>query len=124
MAGTYKNTFKMINGDIYIDPKTKDLKLVDGQEELRQNIENRLSVNKDEWFLNTELGLKYEDIRGKGVTDAEIGFAIRECTAQDGRIKSTEINIERNAERRTADIFLKLTDENDEITETGAVTIG
>lgn len=120
----YYDTFKMINGDIYINPRTNDLTFVSGQEELRQNIENRLSVNKDEWFLNTELGLSYKDIRGKGVTNAEIGFAIRECTAQDGRIKSTEINIERNAESRYAAIKLRLTDRNGEQTETEVIEIG
>ena len=66
---SYKNTFKMVGGDIVVDG---DLVQVDGQEELRQNIENRLSVNKNEWFLNLGLGLNYAAISGKGITDKQI----------------------------------------------------
>lgn len=104
----YKNTFKMIDGDIVID---KDLMLVDGQEELRQNIENRLSVNKEEWFLNIGLGLDYSAIQGKGITDAEIDFAIRECCLQDDRVESVKVaRIDRNARDRTVDIKVIIKD--------------
>lgn len=119
----YLNTFKMINGDIAIG-RDGDLVLVTGQEELRQNIENRLSINKNEWFLNVNLGLAYEEIRGKGVTDAEIGFAIRECTAQDDRIKSTEILEINRHENRYADIRIALTDKGGERIEAGGLQIG
>lgn len=116
----YLNTFKMINGDIFIDG---DLKIVSGQEELRQNIENRLSINKNEWFLNTDLGLSYKDIRGKGVSDAEIGFAIRECTAQDDRVKYTDINsINRNKDRY-CEIDITVIDKDENTVEIGGVGI-
>ena len=112
----YKNTFKMINGDIVIE--NNDLVLVTGQEELRQNIENRLSVNKGEWFLNTDLGLQYSDIQGKGVTDGEIDFAIRECCYQDDRVQETRIrSIERNSKTRNANINIIVIDKDEN--ETG-----
>ena len=109
----YKNTFKMNNGDTVLE--NGDLVLVGGQEELRQNIENRLSVNKNEWFLNIGLGLDYEAIRGKGITDAEIDFAIRECCLQDERVKEVRnIQIERDARLRKAFINIRIIDRGED----------
>lgn len=108
----YKNTFKMVAGDTVVD---RDLVLVGGQEELRQNIENRLSVNLGEWFLNIGLGLDYEAISGKGVTDKDIDFAIRECCLQDDRVKEVkEIRITRQAKERRAEIDILIIDKGQE----------
>lgn len=107
----YKNTFKMINGDIILD---KDLIMVNGQEELRQNIENRLSVNQGEWFLNIGLGLDYPAISGKGVTDKEIELAIRECCLQDDRIKEVRnVTVKRDAALRVVDINITIIDKDE-----------
>lgn len=105
----YYDTFKMTNGDV--DIVDNDLALVGGQEEMRQNVENRLSVNKNEWFLNLDLGLSYKDISGKGVTDSDIEYWIRECVLQDERIREVRnIRIDRNAALRTADINITVID--------------
>ena len=105
----YYDTFKMTNGDV--DIVENDLMLVGGQEEMRQNTENRLFVNKTEWFLNLDLGLSYEDISGKGVTDNDIEYWIRECVLQDERIREVRnIRIDRNAALRTADINITVID--------------
>ena len=106
----YFDTFKMINGDIAIG---KDLELVKGQEELRQSIENRLSININEWFLNTQLGLNYAEIEGKQIPDKDITLAIRECCFQDDRVKNVDVDIERNNAERTVNIKLVITDNND-----------
>ena len=107
----YKNTFKMIAGDIVID---EDLIMVKGQEELRQNIENRLSVNKNEWFLNIKLGLDYAAISGKGVADRAIEFAVRECCLQDERVKEVrDVKIERDPKNRTANIDILIIDKGE-----------
>lgn len=103
----------MVNGDIYIE--NGDLKLVNGQEELRQNIENRLSVNKNEWYLNIRLGLSYKDIRGKNIPDRQIKLAIRECCFQDKRVKAVDINsIERDDKNRKVYIDITIIDKDDE----------
>lgn len=108
---SYKHTFEMIGGDIVVDG---DLRLVKGQEELRQNIENRLSVNKNEWFLNLGLGLDYAAISGKGITDKEIELAIRECCLQDSRVKEVrEVKVTRNSRLRTADIDITIIDKEE-----------
>lgn len=104
----YYDTFLMNNGDTVVD---NDLILVGGQEEMRQNLENRLSVNEGEWFLNLELGLKYKDIVGKGVTDKEIEFAVRECVMEDMRIKAVkDFKIIRDSVNRKADINFTIID--------------
>ena len=109
----YKNTFKMNDGDTVLD--NGDLVLVKGQEELRQNIENRLSVNKNEWFLNINLGLDYKSITGKGVSDSEIEFAIFECCLQDKRVKEVkEVKITRDNKARKAFINIKIIDKGEE----------
>lgn len=108
----YKNTFKMINGDTVI---ADDFIIAKGQEELRQNVENRLSVNQGEWFLNIKMGLDYKMITGKGVSDKNIEFAIRECCLQDERVKEVKkIKIKRNLNNRTADIDILIIDKGEE----------
>lgn len=107
----YKNTFKMDNGDMVVE---KDFVLATGQEELRQNIENRLSVNVGEWFLNIGMGLEYAAISGKGVEDSAIEFALRECCFQDDRIKEVrDIRIKRQQETRKVLIEFVLIDKED-----------
>lgn len=120
----YYDTFKMTNGDI--DIVGNDLALVGGQEEMRQNVENRLAVNKTEWFLNLGLGLSYKDIRGKGVRDSDIEYWIRECILQDERIKEVrKVTVDRNAALRTADIDVTIIDPyGEELILSGVIDIG
>lgn len=120
----YYDTFKMTNGDI--DIVGNDLALVSGQEEMRQNVENRLAVNKTEWFLNLGLGLSYKDIRGKGVRDSDIEYWIRECILQDERIKEVrKVTVDRKAALRTADIDVTIIDPyGDELILSGVIDIG
>ena len=104
----------MVGGDIVVD---RDLILVDGQEELRQNIENRLSVNVGEWFLNIGMGLDYAAISGKGIEDSGIEFVLRECCFQDDRIKEVrDVRIKRQPETREALIEFVLIDKEDNAT--------
>jgi hypothetical protein len=110
----YFETFKMIDGDIVIDEKTGDFLIENGQEELRQNIENRLSVNWNEWFLNIKLGLEYAAIQGKNISDEEIEYAIRECCYQDDRVREMKVNsIERNNYTRKVDIDITIIDKDE-----------
>lgn len=120
----YYDTFKMTNGDI--DIVGNDLALVGGQEEMRQNVENRLAINKDEWFLNLDLGLSYKDITGKGVRDSDIEYWIRECILQDERIREVrKVEIKRDIELRTADIDVVIIDPyGEELSLSGVIDIG
>lgn len=107
----YKDTFKMVDGDMVIE--NGDFVIVSGHDELRQNIENRYGINKDEWFLNIELGLDYSMIQGKGISDSQIELAIRECGLQDSRVKEV-LNVETTREYRHTDIAFTLVDREDE----------
>lgn len=108
----YKDTFKMINGDTVIEDG--DFVLVNDREEYRQNLENRFAINKDEWFLNTQLGLDYSTVQGKGVTDLQIEAAIRECAMQDERTDCVnDIIVDRNNVARKAAIKFKVRDKED-----------
>lgn len=120
----YYDTFKMTNGDV--DIVDNDLMLVGGQEEMRQNVENRLAVNKNEWFLNLDLGLSYKDITGKGIRDIDIDYWVRECVLQDERIKEVrKVTIKRNAELRNADIDVLVIDPyGQELSLSGVIDIG
>lgn len=118
----YKDTFQMIDGDIVIED---DLKVVNGQEELRQNLENRISTNINEWFLNLEMGLDYMGIVDKA-TDRDIELRIRKCCAQDERVKNiNNLKVERNRKERTAEItFNVITKENENLSFKEVVSFG
>lgn len=77
------------NGDLVIE--NGDLVMIDGNEELRQCVERILTTNKNEWFLNTEFGLDYSAIQGKGKTKESIKLAITEAIFQEPRIKQVDI---------------------------------
>lgn len=110
----------MLDGDICIEDG--DLTLVSDQEELKQNIENRLSINTKEWFLNLALGLEYERVQGKSISDRDIELAARKCVFQDERIKDLEIiSITRNHVNRSVDVQINLIDKNNDNLAMGGV---
>lgn len=43
--------------------------MVDGDELLRQKIQEVLQTNKGEWFADWEHGVKFDNLLGKGVTE-------------------------------------------------------
>lgn len=83
-------TFKIENGDLVFD-SVNNLVMVDGVEEQKQSIERILTTNINEWFLNTDHGLDYEKIQGKGKDRQSIELALRTAIFQDVRI--TDVNI-------------------------------
>lgn len=83
-------TFKVDDkGDLII--QDGDLVMIEGDDEIVQSIERRLSTNQGEWFLDTEFGLDYESIRGKDVTKEKAELVITEAVYQDERIEDTAI---------------------------------
>lgn len=76
-------------GDLIIE--NGDLVMIDGDEEITQSMERRLSTNKNEWFLDLDFGLDYEAIRGKGVTRDRVELAITEAIYQDERIEDAAL---------------------------------
>lgn len=61
-------------GDLLIENNA--LQMVDGNELLRQKVQEVINTNKGEWFFDWEQGIEYEDILGKGVTEETVMFEI------------------------------------------------
>ena len=76
-------------GDLVIE--NGDLVMIDGDDELVQSVERRLGTNKNEWFLDTEYGLDYEAIRGKGVTRDRAELVLTEAIYQDDRMEDAAL---------------------------------
>lgn len=55
------------NGDVIIE-KNK-IKLVDGTELIRQTVQTVLGTNKNEWFLNIDEGIDFNNLLGKKKDD-------------------------------------------------------
>lgn len=90
MVGDYMKAFKVDDkGDLVIE--NGDLVMIEGDQELIQSVERRLGTNKGEWFLDTEFGLDYGAIRGKGVTKDRAELVITEAVYQDDRIEDTAL---------------------------------
>jgi len=50
---------KLSGGDVYINPETYDIELVDGLDAIAQDCEIRLQFFLGEWYLDTRLGVPY-----------------------------------------------------------------
>lgn len=55
----------LINGDLVIE--NDELQMVDGDELLRQKVQEVISTNKGEWFTDWEQGITFSNILGKNV---------------------------------------------------------
>jgi len=56
-------TFKLENGDLVYDI-SQNIHTVQAPDEIIQSIRLLISINRGEWFLNTEYGLDYSAIQG------------------------------------------------------------
>lgn len=101
------------NGDIVISkqggnvltPNGKQIQMVEGNELIAQKILIALGTNKGEWFWNSELGINYDFIIGKGVTEdmirSQIEIGIRQV---DSNMFLSEFNVDIDKAKRTARI--------------------
>lgn len=81
----------ILTNDCDIDITNGKMSYITDDKRLAQNINNRLSINANEWFLNLELGLDYSKIQGKGVSDSDVAQALNDCLKQDTEIESTNL---------------------------------
>lgn len=82
--------FRLDNkGDLII--QSGELQMVHQREELVQSLERILTTNKGEWFLDSNFGLDYPQIWGKGRTTAEIRNHITQALLQDSRVTSVDL---------------------------------
>ena len=70
----------LANGDIVIE--NSEFKMVDGDELIRQKVQEVLSTNKGEWFADWEQGINFSNLLGKkvdrDVVRAEIEAGVRQ----------------------------------------------
>lgn len=55
------------NGDVII--QNNKIKMVDGNELIRQTVQTVLGTNKNEWFLNADEGVDFNNLLGKKKSD-------------------------------------------------------
>lgn len=67
-------------GDIFI--QNNSLQMVDGNELLRQKVQEVLNTNKGEWFFDWEQGIEFSRILGKGVTEEAVRAEIEDGLRQ------------------------------------------
>ncbi|MBC1935171.1 DUF2634 domain-containing protein [Listeria grandensis] len=99
------------NGDLVFTGT--DFRLVEGSEQLRQNVESILKTAEGEYFLDEGLGLNRENILGKGFDEELARTDIVEAIGQEQRIEEvSQIDFEKNG--RELQINLKMIKANEE----------
>lgn len=118
-----KNTFYINSqGDIEFD-KLNRIKMVSGNDEVRQNIEIELSSGEGEWFLNELYGVPWLDLLIKNYSEKMIRNELEkviqqygdatitefEMTKTDGEQRSYDINFEANIDGETIPVNVEVT---------------
>lgn len=68
------------SGDLLIENNA--LQMVDGDELLRQKVQEVINTNKGEWFSDWEQGIDFSNILGKGVTEEAVMLEIEDGLRQ------------------------------------------
>lgn len=101
------------NGDILLKnsdgnqvfPRGWRIQLIEGNELIAQKINIVLGINKGEWFWNSELGIDFDYVIGKGITDDMVRSQIQLGIHQvDETMYITEFNINIDKSTRIASV--------------------
>jgi len=96
-------------GDILLDDRGNPIQ-VSGLEETRQEVEVYLQTNKDEWFLDPDLGINHSDFRGKNVSDDTMRVNIVDGLEQTDRFVSLDnINFVKDTKTRKLYVAFRAT---------------
>ncbi|MGE7716970.1 DUF2634 domain-containing protein [Priestia megaterium] len=96
---------KLEGGDLVVE--NGNLIMISGDEELIQSVQSILKTRKGEFFLDSEYGLAYDNLLGKGASEAEIRDDIIEALSKDACIGAVT-NISFVKEGRTLKISLTI----------------
>lgn len=117
-------TFRIQNNDLVFDGQN-NLAMVEETDEKAQSIERILTTNRNEWFLNTEHGLEYSEIRGKGKSAEGIKLTIVEAISQDERVEDIEfVNVNIDRQKRTLTVDFRAIVENSALEGGEVINIG
>lgn len=91
-----------INSSGDIDIQSGQLVLIEGQEEIRQHLEQRLRTFLGEWFLDQSIGLPYfDDILKKNVIASEVeSIFINEILSTPGVVRLIEFTLDLDKAQR------------------------
>ncbi len=67
-------------GDLIIE--NHEIKMVEGDELIRQKVQEVINTNKGEWFMDWEQGVDFSNILGKGVTEEMVQAEIEDGLQQ------------------------------------------
>lgn len=75
--------------------------MVSGASLVQQKVQNVLSTNKGEWFLNLNEGIDFDNVLGKGVTEDLVRYEIEQVLLQiDSTFTITEFSCEIDSRSR------------------------
>lgn len=103
-----KKSILLDNGDIRLIDG--NIVLTDGEEKVRQLIQNTLSIRKGEWFYNTNTGLDHGEIfKKRPDIDTFRGDIIESLNNLKEVEKVNKVDIEYNKLDREATVYLNVT---------------
>ncbi|GED69383.1 DUF2634 domain-containing protein [Brevibacillus reuszeri] len=82
-------SLKLVNGDLAFD-EDGELLTIEGPEEIAQCAAITLGTNKNEWFLNPQMGIRFMAFLDKKQSEEEMREEIRQGLFQEPRIKTVE----------------------------------
>ncbi|ETT58173.1 DUF2634 domain-containing protein [Paenibacillus sp. FSL H8-0457] len=92
-------SLRLSAGDLVLDGD--DLVMVDGAAEQAQCVRITLGTNKEEWFLDPDLGIRFETFLGKGLSQEEMIEELRQGIHQLDFIDTVdEISINQDSKTR------------------------
>lgn len=68
------------SGDLIIE--NHEIKMVEGDELIRQKVQEIINTNKGEWFMDWEQGIDFSNLLGKGVTEEMVQAEIEDGLQQ------------------------------------------
>ena len=105
------------SGDLLIE--NGSLQRVDGNELIRQKVQEVINTNKGEWFFDWEQGIEFSNILGKGVTDEAIMLEIQNGLKQvDENLLISDFSITRTGRKVTVNFSAASTTTSTEISVT------
>lgn len=94
------------SGDIVIE--NNEISLVFGDSLLQQKVRSVLGTNHEEWFLDWDEGVDFDNLLGKGVNEELIRYEIEKGLAQvDSSFSISEFSVEIDTRNRTAKVSFK-----------------
>ncbi|MGP1567992.1 MAG: hypothetical protein ACTTHM_04690 [Peptoanaerobacter stomatis] len=109
-------SFLIKDDDIVIE--NGNLKMIDNDLELCQCVERTLTTRLEEFFLNLEHGMNYDDLHSKSPDIEHIKIDISDAVLQEERVKLIEkIDVEIDRANRKAKIYFVFRTIDDELLE-------